>query len=182
MTKSFLRLGMFLLVGIVFLATSCNKDSELNETELDEFAEEVIFRTQQSQNMGPFGCYELVFPVTIVFPNQSTAEVDSYESMKRTIISWRKENRRVRARPQLQFPYTLLNDEGEVIVVEDLAQQMQVRKDCRESFLDQNGPQVDRPKRCFTIVFPVNITISDGSIVEISSKENFRRKQNETKR
>lgn len=157
------------------MASSCSKEETQTEADLDTYAEEVIFRTQQEANMGPFGCYELVFPVTLVFPDKSTVDVDSYDAMKNAIKDWRKDNRRVKARPQLQFPYELINADGEVITVENLREQAQVRKDCRETFLDDNGPlgHNDRPKFCFRIVFPLTIHFPDGTTYGVNTREEF---------
>lgn len=175
MTKRLLNVAFIFFTGILIMASSCSKDETLAETDLDAYAEEVIFRTQQEANMGPFGCYELVFPVTLVFPDRTTADVNSYEAMKKAFIDWRKDNRRVKARPQFQFPYELINEDGEVITVENLRDQAQVRKDCRETFLDDNGPagHNDRPKFCFRIVFPLTIHFPDGTTFGVNNREEF---------
>lgn len=175
MTQRFFRLGMFFFVGLFLFITSCSKEDNLTAEDLDTYAEEVIFRTQQTTNMGPFGCYELVFPVTLVFPDRTTVEVDSYESMKRALVTWRKDNRRVKARPQLQFPYELINGDGEVILVDNLMEQAQIRRDCRETFLDDNGPigHNDRPKFCFRIVFPLTLHFPDGATLGVDDREAF---------
>jgi hypothetical protein len=162
----------FLLGGLSIV--SCNKESDASDvTSADAYAEEVVFRTQESTNLGRFGCYELVFPVTIQFPDASTVEVDSYEDMKEAIKTWRLDNRDVRTRPAIAFPYDVVNEDGEVITVDDEAEQRELRIACGRNFFGNNGPKGhnDRPKLCFKPVFPFSVSLPDGKIITLNSKE-----------
>ena len=68
-------------------------------------------------------CFHLVFPVTIVFPDDTTQEVADRKALKMTLREWKQQNPDAEERPELQFPLTVeLEDETtqEVATKEDL--------------------------------------------------------------
>tara|TARA_Y100000385_G_scaffold291649_1_gene371065 strand:+ start:9378 stop:10115 length:738 start_codon:yes stop_codon:yes gene_type:complete len=68
-------------------------------------------------------CFKLVFPVTIAFPDTTTAEVADRKELKQTIRTWKDANPDSEDRPSLAFPVTVeLEDETqqEVASKEDL--------------------------------------------------------------
>jgi hypothetical protein len=159
-----------LLVGMTVFSCTENNDS-ISTAEAEEFAEEVVFRTQESTNLGRFGCYELVFPVSLSFPDASSLLVNSYEEMKTALVDWRKDNPRVRTRPTIAFPYDVVNQDGEVITVENLEDQRALRIECGKSFFGNNGPKGhnNRPKLCFKPLFPFTVAFPDGTTVTLNS-------------
>lgn len=153
---------------------SCSESSDVaDEATAETYAEETVFRTQESAKLGRFGCYELVFPVTVSFSDGTSVAVDSYETLKAAVKEWRKNNPRVRTRPTLAFPYEIINDEGEIISVTDENVQKELRQACRKDFFDNNGPNGHnhRPKICFHPVFPFSVLIPDGTIITLTAKE-----------
>lgn len=170
-----LRGLFFLVLGLLLFSCSDNSDVA-DEAEAETYAEETVFRTQESANLGRFGCYELVFPVTITFADGTSGEVDSYLTLKDFIKEWRKNNPRVRTRPTLAFPYEIINEEGEFITVTDVNEQRSLRLACRKDFFDNHGPNGHnhRPKICFLPAFPFSVEFPDGSIVTLNSKEDRR--------
>ena len=164
--------GFMFLFMFIFIA--CNKeDNSLTNASVDEYAEEVIFRTQESTNMGRFGCYELVFPVTIVFPDAFTKSVNSYKEMKEVLVEWRKETPRVRTKPSLLFPYEVVNENGEVIAVENQEEQRTLRIECLKNFFSTNNPKGfgDRPKLCFKPVYPFELIFPNGTTIKMVNGE-----------
>jgi len=176
--KTYLLNFRFLFVLVLGLSLgSCSDSSDVaDEASAETYAEETVFRTQESANLGRFGCYELVFPVTLNFSDGTSVVVDSYESLKAAAKEWRKANPRVRTRPMLAFPYDIINDEGEIISVTDEAVQRELRLACRKDFFANNGPHGhnNRPKMCFHPVFPFSVLIPDGTIVTLNAKEDRR--------
>ncbi|MBK8626869.1 MAG: hypothetical protein IPN86_15280 [Saprospiraceae bacterium] len=174
MKTSFLRFQWLFILVLGLFVVSCTDSSEsVDDTTADAYAEEVILRTQESINLGKLGCYELVFPVTLVFPDGSTAEIDSYETLKSAIKTWRKENPRVRTRPSFAFPYDVITSEGEIITVVDEAQQKALRVACgKDNFgnLDPKGHH-GKGKLCFKINFPFSVSLPDSTIVTLTSKD-----------
>ncbi len=167
---------LFVLVLGLFLS-SCSDSSDIADDAVAEaYAEETVFRTQESANLGRFGCYELVFPVTITFADGSSVEVDSYETLKNAVKEWRRNNPRVKTRPTLAFPYEIINKEGEYISVTDINVQRSLKLACRKDFFDNNGPNGhnNRPKICFMPAFPYSVLIPDGTVVTLTAKEDRR--------
>jgi len=164
---------LLILVMGLFMA-SCSENSDTtDEATADAYAEETVFRTQESTNLGRFGCYELVFPVTISFSDGSTAEVDSYETFKAAVKAWKIANPRVRTRPSIDFPYDVINADGELITVDDLAEQRELKIACGKDFFGNHGPKGhnDRPKLCFRPTFPFSVSLPDGTVITLTSKE-----------
>lgn len=173
MKTLFLNFGFFLVLGLGLFVTSCADSSDAtDDTTAEEYAEEVIFRTQESINLGRLGCYELVFPVTVSFPDGSTATVNSYDELKTSLIAWRKDNPRVRTKPTFAFPYDVINSDGEVITVLDEAQQRALRIACgKDRFGEGPKGHHGKGKLCFTINFPFSVALPDSTIVTLNAKE-----------
>lgn len=179
MKSTILKFGIFMLLLTVSGFYSCSKNEETNDTELDAYVEELVFRTQETANLGRFGCYELVFPVTIAFPNGQNAEANSYQEIAQVIRRWRAANPRVRTRPVIAFPYSVVTEDGTLILVENQRQEMELRRECRRTFFENNGHQGhnDRPKICFKPVLPFSVQMPDGSIFTVNNREDLRAMQ-----
>ncbi len=167
-----------LIVGLGFFITSCSDSTTTADDATSEsYAEETVFRTQEACNMGRFGCYELVFPVTMVFPDGTTADIDSYETLKTTVKDWRKNNPKVKTRPSLAFPYAVINKDGEVISVESEVQQKELKLACGKDFFDNHNPKGhnDRPKLCFRPVFPFSVQLPNNTVITLNSKADLKK-------
>lgn len=164
---------LLILVMGLFMASCSESNDATDEANAETYAEETVFRTQESTNLGRFGCYELVFPVTIIFSDGTTADVDSYETFKAAVKAWKINNPRVRTRPSLEFPYDIINADGEFITVDDLAEQRELKMACAKDFFGNHGPKGhnDRPKLCFRPTFPFSVSLPDGTIITLTSKE-----------
>ncbi len=163
---------MILLMGM-FMA-SCNDNSDsTDDATAESYAEETVFRTQEAVNMGRFGCYELVFPVTLSFSDGTNVEVDSYDALKEAVKAWRQANPKVKTRPSIAFPYDVIDSEGAIITVTDLAKQKELRIACGKDFFGNHGPNGhnDRPKLCFRPTFPFSVSLPDGTIITLNSKD-----------
>lgn len=173
--KSYLLKIQFLcLLMIGMMVTSCTDNNEsIDDATAEAYAEETVFRTQESVNMGRFGCYELVFPITLNFSDATTKEIASYEELRAAVKEWRKANPRVKTRPSIAFPYEVITAEGEVITVDDAIEQRELRQACGKDFFGNNGPKGhnNRPKLCFKINFPFSVTLPDNTVITLNSRE-----------
>jgi len=174
MKTNFFKFQWLIIMVIGLFVTSCTENADTtDDATADAYAEETVFRTQESTNLGRFGCYELVFPVTISFPDSSTTDVDSYDAFKAAVKEWKKNNPRVRTRPSIAFPYDVINAEGELITVDDLSEQRDLKIACGRDFFGNHGPKGhnDRPKLCFRPTFPFSVSLPDNTIITLTSKE-----------
>lgn len=172
-TLSFGKIWL-LLFGMVAMLASCNKTDEASEAEVESFVEETVFRIQESCNMGRFGCYELVFPITLTYPDGSVSEdINSYEELAAAVKAWRQDNPRVRIRPVITLPFSVLNEEGELITLETREEVMRLRMECKRDFFENHGPMGHngRGKFCFRLQYPISIEYPDGTVESYASRQ-----------
>ena len=115
--KSIIIKSYFLLIVICGFS-SCSE--EASPVDVENYVIEATYELQKSHQIGRPGCFELVFPVTLEFPDDTTAEADSYANIKETIRSWKESNPDVDGRPSLQFPIEVINEAGEMISIADV--------------------------------------------------------------
>ncbi len=148
-----------LLIGLTFLFSSCEKGETTLSDDTVEYTTQAIFEIQERGGCGRGGCYEFVFPLTIEFPDGTTAEAEDYEGLRTIISDWKEANPDAEERPSLSFPLDILSEDGELITVESREELFQVRRECRRSF--GNRPHHGRGERCFRLVYPITITFPD---------------------
>jgi hypothetical protein len=120
---------------------ACNKADDLLSAE--EAVDQALFAAQERGGLGSYGCYELVFPVTIQLPNGTTAEVNSYEEIARLLRAFFETNGRpkrgMRHVFSFVFPIAVVGQDGQVITVENEEQMRRLRAQCAGTF-DRHGP------------------------------------------
>ena len=169
MINKFKSITLLALLFSIFMV-SCDT-AEDNVSIVENYTDGAINELQERSGCGFGGCFELVFPVTIVFADQTTASVNSLEEMKDAIKTWKEANIDVKARPSFQFPIDVIKEDGTIVTVEDESELRALRKECPRVF----GPGHGHGKHCFKIEFPFSVTLADGTVVEINSKEDLPR-------
>ncbi len=173
MTHKILRLFACLLITVSMF--SCNVD-ELSTSEnfINDSTDKICTETRT----GDKGCFEFVFPITIVFADASTVEVNSYEEMRAAFKTWKTANPSVKGRPSIQFPYTVTKDDGTLVTIENAEQMKELVASCGPIKGDGGGPKGDGPKGngtpCFKINFPVSVTTTSKGVVVITTREEFK--------
>lgn len=183
--KKALKFFLLPLLAMIALIVACNKS---DSTTVDEAIDEVLYNVQERGGMGRFGCYELVFPVTITLPDSSTATVNSYDELKQTLRTYFEANGvpgngnghghhhggQPGAGPRIQFvfPISVISEDGEVITVEDQAELLSLREACEGTF-GNHGPQGhgQHGLSCFEIVFPVTIEFPDSTTAVATDRQ-----------
>lgn len=162
----------------LFMFSSCEKDSDLTASvvAVENYVDSTLFDMQRETSSGPFGCYELVFPVTVNLPDGTTAEVESHDELKETVRSWREVNMDVRGRAMFAFPFEVLNEEGDMITIDSRQDLFDLRRQCGRSIFDRRGPRGhgERPMFCFKPVFPFSVAFPDGTTEEVADVEALR--------
>ena len=181
MNKNLIKpLGLFVVLALLGLFTSCQKDDTVSG--VDNFVLQSTVCIEEGAGVGMTGCYELVFPVTIQFSDSSTVEVTDYASMKQAIKDWFIANGgrpKFINRPKLVFPFQVLNPAGEIITVESPQALKELLALCRPFLGGPGNHGGGRPDSlggpghpggpCFTLVFPVTISFPDGTQVTVNS-------------
>ena len=170
MTKLFLKLNFLLaLFSFIFLTACTDENQVLEDTDVDSFVETSVEAIDRSGNTGRGGCYELVFPVTVVLPDSTTTEVSSYEEMKEVLREWKESNPGRCNHPSIEFPIDVIDEEGNVITVESPRELRVLRMECR-----RDSTRGDRGKHCFKMVFPLSIELPDSTVVEVQDRRELK--------
>jgi hypothetical protein len=157
MTSRILKITALLFFAAT-LFVACDK-----EATTDSFGEietqEAFMQMEEAGHLGCNGCFQLVFPVTLVFEDGTTAAVDSRIAIRQAIRAWIQDNGRPTQRPQFAYPFGVTLRDGTVQTIasdEDLRELVQ---GCRP-----NGPHDRTP--CYDLVFPVTLVYPDGTEAE----------------
>ncbi|MEZ4909491.1 MAG: hypothetical protein R2774_01385 [Saprospiraceae bacterium] len=175
MKTGFLKLNWILVVMVGLFIASCSKETDTTSTstEAEEYAEEVVSRNLEGGNLGRLGCYELVFPVTVDFPNGAeSVEVNSFEEMVSAIKAWKEStNPDRRTRPSIAFPFDVLNKDGELITVEDETQLRELKVACKKDKFHGGAGNHGNHHACFKIDYPFTLILPDSTEYTLNSGE-----------
>ncbi len=146
MTSNWFKYSMYLMF-FAFVFSSCENTVSLEEAV--EYADNTTTSFAIETRSGQGGCFELIFPVDVEYPDGTTVSYDSKEEMREAIKEWRLENSGKGQKPNLSFPVELLTQDGELVTVEGRKELRSLVRECRK----ENGHF--RP--CFRLVYPITI-------------------------
>ena len=180
MLKPFLKFSFLFAIVSLTLLTSCNKEDteslnleNVSEEDLEDtqiFTALALFELQDNASSGPEGCFELVFPITIEFPDSSTVEVNDYDELETQIIAWKEANPDATDRPTFVFPIEVVSEDGELTSVLDKAELKALKKSCRKG---KNGKgKCSAP--CFEMVYPLTISFPDGTTADAADRSELK--------
>ena len=153
-------LTLFTFIVLVGINTSCNKDSESVEDFLLAADEDIELQTRS----GGGSCFELVYPITIILPDGSTAEINSKEEGREVLKAWKEANPDIRGKVKVQFPIDVITSDGEVVTISSPQELRLLKKDCKDR------PHGDR-RSCFRLQFPVSVTFPDGTVQSFEDRK-----------
>lgn len=184
---------IILLASVAGIAAffACQKDNTTGS--VTDYIDQTLYSIQERGGMGKYGCYELVFPVTINFPDSTTQEVNSYEEMKDAIRAWFEANGGFIGgpggpgphhpmpidslpRPTLAFPVSVISPEGELITVNNETEMFDLKKACGFGTFGHHGPKGHGAHglACFEIQFPVTIQFPDSTTATAADQDALR--------
>jgi hypothetical protein len=174
MLKQILKFSwMVALLGLTFF-TACEQENALDEANIESYLDEAIYHMEQEGSFGRLGCYELVFPVTILFPDSTEAKVKDYEALVKALSDWKAANPEAKRKthPKIKLPFSVIAEGGEIIEVDSVKELMDLRHSCPGDF-GKHGPKGHKGKGapCFEFVFPVTVSFADSTSVKIESQE-----------
>lgn len=179
MKTSVLKLNWIFVLLIGLFMASCTDSTDSTTTDdAATYAEETVSRNLTDGKIGRGGCYELVFPVTVDFPDGAeSVEVNSYEEMIAAIKAWRESTSATRKeRPTIAFPFQVVNQDGEIITVENETQVRELHAACGKIKHDggpnghgNHGEQV----ACFTIDYPYTVILPDSTEYTLNSSDDL---------
>ena len=175
MLKHALKLSCLLAVFCTLL-TSCEQQNLTENDAIEDFVNESLFELQSRGNMGRFGCFEIVFPISVLLPDGTSLTVDSYEELKEGIMEWKENNPDVEGKPSFVFPIEVVSDEGELITLANSEELLALKAECPRNFFGGHGHHGHWRKGCFCfkLVFPINIAFPDGTTAEVNDRQEFK--------
>jgi len=174
MPKRIFQSFLILVALISVFLSACEQEEGLNvTTDVSNYVESAIVDMEERAGCGKTGCYEFVFPLTLSFPDESVAEVASYEDMRETIASWKESNPDAEQRPKLVFPLEIISEGGEAISVSSIQELRELRRECRRAFRAKYHKGPKGPGRaCFEVQFPLTLVFPDGTTAEATDRRN----------
>lgn len=163
MLKNLMKLTwMFAAVAALGLFfTACEKTTTTTSEEVENYTDRAMFELQERAGCGKRGCFEFVFPITVVFPDATEAEVADYEALREAVHAWKTDNPDATERPTFAFPIEVVSQDGEVISVADATALMELRQLCRRDFGHHRPGHGGR--HCFRLAFPLDVAFPDGT-------------------
>ena len=142
MTKYILRFTWMLAVGLgLSFLTACEEESARSSEDVDEYTTQTVYDLQERSGCGPGGCYELVFPVTLSFPDGTVSEdLNSYQDIRDAVRAWREDNPDAEGRPTFNFPLEMVSEDGDLITIDNARQLMRARRACHRPFRPHHVP------------------------------------------
>ncbi|MEM7104616.1 MAG: hypothetical protein AAF502_15875 [Bacteroidota bacterium] len=87
-------------------------------------------RDRRGHRDRPMRCFDIVFPLTLQFPDGSTVTVNNRLEFKQTIRSWYADNPDAEQRPQLTFPFTVELEDGTQVALDDRGALQRLKEEC----------------------------------------------------
>ena len=164
MLKVLMKLtAVTLLIGAAMF-TSCTKDNLTSSSEVENYVFGSMEGLHKGGGCGKFGCLEFVYPINITFPDGTTAQIDSLGALRTTIRTWKESNPDATERPTLNFPLSVINADGEIVLVAGQDELAALIAACtRETRGGKGGRGGHGDRACFSLTFPVTINFPDGT-------------------
>lgn len=160
MKISSLNFRWIFVLMVAALFTSCDQDETTSLTE--NFATEAFNRLDREGKMGRKSCFDLVYPITLEFPDGTSAEADSKEAIRDLIVTWKEANPDATEKPNIQLPYDIELQDGSIATVNDEDELKELVGDC------DKGPRGSK-RKCYRLVVPVTIDFPDGTSTEYAT-------------
>ena len=173
MKYKFFLPAAFAMMLFTFAFTACTSDDSTTDTEnfVNSALDEICTETRTGKN----GCFEINFPVTVVFADSTTQEVASYEEMKAAFKAWKENNPEIKGRPKIQFPYSVTTEDGTIVDITSIEDLRALIAGCKVEGTGHgpghgnghgpghgNGGGHGVP--CFTLNFPITLTTVNGEV------------------
>lgn len=187
MFKNLFGVKLLLPLIALFFFSSCEKEDEFFEddsyldallVEIDaleadvytadmvaiDYEEEWDVEMQRFKGKRP--CFRIVFPVNILFPDETSQEVKNIRQMRKAIHTWIQEHPDFDEKPSIEFPFDVKLKDGSTMTIFDEEALIALKKECFRK----------RPLRplfnlCFEPKFPLTLEYPDESTVSVVDKE-----------
>ncbi|MEM9819510.1 MAG: hypothetical protein AAF985_00500 [Bacteroidota bacterium] len=165
MKINLLNFKFLFVLALATVFASCSKDEATSVTE--SYTDTVMEAMERDGHIGRRACFELVYPITLEFPDGTTESVNNRIAIRATIIAWKAANPDVEGKPNIQLPYDIELQDGSIATVNDQEELKELVGDC------DKGPRGSF-RKCYRLIFPVTVDFPDGTATEYGTIQELR--------
>ncbi|MEM6967139.1 MAG: hypothetical protein AAF573_20420 [Bacteroidota bacterium] len=143
--------------------SSCNQE-DLVEKDFEKDFEKNEWKKDKDDKDKKWkkACFELVYPIAYTMPDETTIVGNDEKEVWTAIKNWYEDHPDVKAKPELVYPVDIEWKNEDVQTINDEDEMIQAKKDCKDG---------DKKETCFELVFPIAVTLPDGTIVAGNTKK-----------
>ena len=164
MLKNILSICFLSLIGLLVFSSCGKEETEVETTE--EFVTFSLQSVQEQSNSGKRGCFEIVYPIGITFPDGTTEDITDFEDLKTTIRTWKENNPDATDKPTIDYPIEVITEDGEMLTVSSREEMKALKRDCKGGGHHNGG----NCNECFEIQYPISLMFPDGTVTEFASR------------
>ena len=155
---------------VTFFFASCEKeDMYLDE----EYGTETTTQNSVTNGTGQFAgsqmgdddleelCFDLVYPVTVIFPDDSEQAVNDLDELIVAVEAWYTANPTSDEDPTLAFPVDVILENGNQQTVQNEEELEELFEECEDEYEEE--------EECFELNFPVTVIFPDMSTAVANS-------------
>lgn len=166
--KNILKLQVIFLAVVGLFLASCQTEEGFTITE--NFVNLEVQSMERGGDMGFRGCFAIIYPVTVEFPDGTTAEANDKQELRTLVKDWIQANGLDDGKPNIAFPFDVELEDGNLFTVTSEDDLQAIKEECG----GPNRPHHGYFKKCFDVVFPAAVEFPDGTTTEVTSKEELR--------
>lgn len=108
-------------------------------------------------------CFDFIYPVTVVFPDGTTAVANDEDELEMLAEDWYDQNPNSDEDPSLEYPVEVELEDGELLTLNNDDELFELLDECEEGEEDWLD--------CFEFVYPLSVLLPDGTTVQVDDDE-----------
>ena len=161
MLKNIVKL--FLPMALFGLLIACQKE----HIETTQNYTDATLDLRDATNDTSDRCFTFVFPVTVVWPDGTSATFETQEAFVEGIMTWREANPGARVLPNVQLPVDVTLADGSTRTISTAAQLRELQVSCGLERMGKGHRILD----CYKPVFPFTLIFPDSSTQTVNDRE-----------
>lgn len=171
-----------LLIITLALFSSCTKDEEFTRGfQNGNFTSPSLNPEGQEGNESEIegilefeDCLELVFPIKVIFPDESTATFSDLEELEDEIELWYESNPDATEDPAFDYPIEIVVDDGSPTTINNYEEFEAVLENCEEEEEEEEDCEGhEEEEECFVFIYPITLVLPDQSNSTVNDEEEF---------
>ncbi len=152
------------LDGVVDEDCECLVDDERDDESDDERDNE------REENEGE-DCYSLLFPVSVMLPDGTTATADDDENLEAIYSDWFEANPDSAQEPEFIFPIEVTFEDSDRVHELNSSEELERLENLCEGDDEDDNDEGDERGDCFELVYPIGVNLPDGTAQRAADEE-----------